>query len=153
LIYAETRGEYLRVTIIAQGGVVIGEDRLTQGKTTEDSRVRKYAEKTLNFDSKKERRTFEDARKEFRRDQGSSSRTWLELCRTSSASLCGLHLFESRPEISYLTLHFWITCWPTSSSGIPVLTIRRFPFSSRWHGVILSFSLLPEQRELFSPQL
>jgi hypothetical protein len=79
LIYAEPRREDLRVVVITRGGVVTGEDRVTQGKTTEDSRVRKDAEKTQDFDAKKERRTFEDARKEFRRDQGSSSRTWPEV--------------------------------------------------------------------------
>jgi hypothetical protein len=79
LIYVEPHGEDLRVIVITRGGVVTGEDRVTQGKTTEDSGVRKVVEKTQNFDAKKERRTFEDARKEFRRDQGSSSRTWPEV--------------------------------------------------------------------------
>jgi hypothetical protein len=37
LIYAEPRGEYPRVIVITRGGFVIGEDRLTQGKTTKDS--------------------------------------------------------------------------------------------------------------------
>ena len=79
LIYAETHGEDMRVIVINGGGVVTGEYRVTQGKTTKDSGVRKAVEKTQNFDAKKERRTFEDVRKEFRRDQGSSSRTWPEL--------------------------------------------------------------------------
>jgi hypothetical protein len=44
-----------RVVVITRGGVVTGEDRVTQGKTTKDSGVRKAAEKTQNFDAKKER--------------------------------------------------------------------------------------------------
>jgi hypothetical protein len=79
LIYVEPRGADPRVIVITRGGVVTGEDRVTQEKTTEDSGVRKVVEKTQTFDAKKERRTFEDARKEFRRDQGSSSRTWPEV--------------------------------------------------------------------------
>jgi hypothetical protein len=46
LIYAEPHREDPRVTVITRGGVVKGEDRATQGKTTEESRVRKAAEKT-----------------------------------------------------------------------------------------------------------
>jgi hypothetical protein len=34
LIYAEPHGEEPRVTVITRGGVVIGEDKLTQGKNT-----------------------------------------------------------------------------------------------------------------------
>jgi hypothetical protein len=48
---------------------------MTQGKTTEESGVRKAAEKTQTFDAKKEKQIFEEARKEFRGDQGSSSKT------------------------------------------------------------------------------
>ena len=79
MIYFESQGEDPRVVVITRGGAVTGEYRMSQGKTTKDSRVRKVVEKTQNFDAKKERRTFEDARKEFRRDQGSSSRTWPEV--------------------------------------------------------------------------
>jgi hypothetical protein len=75
LIYVEPRGEDPRVIVITRGGIVTGEDRLTQGKTTEDSGVRKATEKTQTFDAKKERQIFEEARKEFKADQGSSSKT------------------------------------------------------------------------------
>jgi hypothetical protein len=54
LIYDEPHRENPRVIVITQGGIVTGEDRVTRGKTTEDSRVRKVVEKTQNFDSKKE---------------------------------------------------------------------------------------------------
>ena len=47
---------------------------MTQGKIAEDSGIRKAAEKTQNFDAKKERQIFEEARKEFKVDQGSSSK-------------------------------------------------------------------------------
>jgi hypothetical protein len=47
---------------------------VTPGKTTKQSRVRKYAEKTQEFDPKREKHTFEEARKAFRRDQASSSK-------------------------------------------------------------------------------
>jgi hypothetical protein len=79
LMYVEPRGEDPRVTIITIGGVVRGEDRLIQGKTTEDSGIRKAAEKTQTFDAKKERHIFEEERKEFKADQGSSSKTWPEV--------------------------------------------------------------------------
>jgi hypothetical protein len=75
LIYIEPCGGDPRVTIITRGGIVIGEDRLTQGKTTKDSGVSKVVEKTQNFDAKKERHIFEEERKEFKEDQGSSSKT------------------------------------------------------------------------------
>jgi hypothetical protein len=71
LIYAEPHREDRRVTFITRGGTVIGEDRLTQGKTTKDLEVRKAIEKTQTFDAKKERQIFEEARKEFKEDQGS----------------------------------------------------------------------------------
>jgi hypothetical protein len=48
---------------------------MTQGKTIEESRVRKATEKTQNFDAKKEKKMFEEERREFRGDQGSSSKT------------------------------------------------------------------------------
>jgi hypothetical protein len=74
-IYVEPRGEEPRVDVITRGGIVTGEDRLTQGKTTKDLGVRKATEKTQTFDAKKERKIFEEARKEFKEDQGSSSNT------------------------------------------------------------------------------
>jgi hypothetical protein len=79
LIYVEPRREYPRVVVITRRGVVIGEDRLIQGNTTEDSGIRKDAEKTQNFDAKKERHIFEEARKEFKVDKGSSSKTQPEV--------------------------------------------------------------------------
>jgi hypothetical protein len=75
LIYDEPLGEDPRFNVITRGGVVTGEDRLTQGKTTEDSGVRKATEKTQTFDEKKERQIFKEARKEFKKNQGSSSNT------------------------------------------------------------------------------
>jgi chorismate mutase len=41
---------------------------MIQGKTTEESRVRKAAEKIQTFDTKKEKQMFEEARREFRGD-------------------------------------------------------------------------------------
>jgi hypothetical protein len=63
-----------RVIVITRGGPAIGEDRVTPGKTIEQSRVRKAAEKTQEFDPKKEKQTFQEARKEFGKDQASSSK-------------------------------------------------------------------------------
>jgi hypothetical protein len=45
-----------------------------QGKTTEESGVRKATKKTQEFDPRKEKQIFEEAIKEFRRDQASSSK-------------------------------------------------------------------------------
>jgi hypothetical protein len=75
LIYVEPRGEDPIVVVITRGGIVIGEDIMTQGKITEDSGVRKATEKTQTFDAKKERQIFEEERNEFKEDQGSSSKT------------------------------------------------------------------------------
>jgi hypothetical protein len=63
LIYIEPHGEYPRVVVITRGGVLTGEDRMTQGKTIEESGVRKAVEKTQTFDAKKEKQIFEEARK------------------------------------------------------------------------------------------
>jgi hypothetical protein len=52
---------------------------VTPGRTTEGSRVRRVAENTQVFDPRKEKKTFEEARKEFRGDQASSSKTQLEV--------------------------------------------------------------------------
>jgi hypothetical protein len=76
LIYAEPGEEDPRFVVITRGGAITGEDKMIQGKTTEDSGIRKAAEKTQTFDAKKERQIFEEARKEFKVDQGSSSNTW-----------------------------------------------------------------------------
>jgi hypothetical protein len=74
-IYVEPRREDPRVVFITRGGIVTRDDRITQGKITEDSGIRKATEKTQMFDEKKERQMFEEARKEFRGDQGSASKT------------------------------------------------------------------------------
>jgi hypothetical protein len=79
LIYVEPHGEDPRVAVITIGGIVTREDRLTQGKNTNDSRIRKATEKTQMFDARKEREMFEEARKEFRGDRGSSSKTRPEM--------------------------------------------------------------------------
>jgi hypothetical protein len=55
MIYVEPHGEDPRVIVITRGGTVTGEDKMTQGKTTEESGVRKAAEKTQTFDAKKEK--------------------------------------------------------------------------------------------------
>jgi hypothetical protein len=72
LIYVEPCGEDPRVIVITRGGDVIIEDKMTQGKTTEDSEIRKATEKTQMFDAKKEIQMFEESRKEFRGNQGSA---------------------------------------------------------------------------------
>jgi hypothetical protein len=48
---------------------------VTPRKTTEESRARRAAEKTQVFDPRKQNQTFEEARREFGRDQDSSSKT------------------------------------------------------------------------------
>jgi hypothetical protein len=75
LIKYEPRREDPRFIFITGGGVATGEDKLTQGKTAEDSGIRKDTEKTQTFDAKKERQIFEEARKDFKGDQGYSSKT------------------------------------------------------------------------------
>jgi hypothetical protein len=76
LIYVEPCREYPRIVFITIGGIVIGEDKMTQGNIEEDSGVRKATEKTHSFDAKKERQIFEEARNKFKADEGSSSKTW-----------------------------------------------------------------------------
>jgi hypothetical protein len=63
LISAEPRGVDPRVVVITRGGAATGEGKVTPGKITEELRVRKAAEKTQEFDPKKERQTFEEERK------------------------------------------------------------------------------------------
>jgi hypothetical protein len=63
LISAEPHGEDPRVIVITRGGIVTGEDRVTPGKTTEGSGIRRAAEKAQLFDPRRERHTFEEARK------------------------------------------------------------------------------------------
>jgi CRISPR/Cas system CSM-associated protein Csm2 small subunit len=52
---------------------------MTQGKTIEESGIRKAVEKTQTFDGKKQKQMFEEARRELWGDKGSSSKTWLEV--------------------------------------------------------------------------
>jgi hypothetical protein len=54
LIYVEPHGEDPRDDVITRGGIFIGQDRLIQGKTIEDSGIRKATEKTQTFDENKE---------------------------------------------------------------------------------------------------
>jgi hypothetical protein len=68
-----------RVIVITRGGIATGEDAMTPGKTTEQSGVRNIAEKTQEFDLEREKQTFEEERKEFGRDQASSSKAQLEV--------------------------------------------------------------------------
>jgi hypothetical protein len=72
LIYDEPHGTGPRVTVITRGCVATGEDKMIQGKIAKDSGIRKVARKTQAFDAKKEIQIFEEARQEFKRDQGSS---------------------------------------------------------------------------------
>jgi hypothetical protein len=74
LIYVEPHRVDPRVIVITRGGATTGEDRAAQGKTENDHGVRKATEKTPTFDAKKERQIFEEERKEFKGDQGSSSK-------------------------------------------------------------------------------
>jgi hypothetical protein len=68
-----------RVIVITRGGTVTGEDRVTPGKTTDGSGIRKVVEKTQLFDPRKEKHTFEEARREFVGEQASSSRAQPEV--------------------------------------------------------------------------
>jgi hypothetical protein len=52
---------------------------VTPRNITKETRVIRAEEKTHEFDPKKEKRTFEEARKEFGRDQDSSSKAQLEM--------------------------------------------------------------------------
>jgi hypothetical protein len=79
LITVEPRGVDPRVIVITRGGAATGEDKVTPGKITEQSGVRKGVEKTQDFDPKRENQTFEEARKEYRRDQDSSSKAQPEV--------------------------------------------------------------------------
>jgi hypothetical protein len=78
-IFAEPHREDPRVTVITRGGIVTGEYRVTLGNTTEESRIRRAAEKTQLFDTRKEKHTFEEERREFGREHASSSKAQLEV--------------------------------------------------------------------------
>jgi hypothetical protein len=79
LILVEPHGVDPRVVVITRGGTAIGGDRVTPGKITKESGVRRVAEKTWEFDPKKDKKTFEEARKYFGRDQASSSKAQPEV--------------------------------------------------------------------------
>jgi hypothetical protein len=53
LISVEPHGEEPRVIVITRGGVVTGEDRVTPGKTTDGSRIRRASEKAPLFDPRR----------------------------------------------------------------------------------------------------
>ena len=67
LILAEPHGEDPRVIFITRGGTATGEDRVTPGNTTKESRIRRATGKTQLFDPREEKKTFEEARREFGR--------------------------------------------------------------------------------------
>jgi hypothetical protein len=52
---------------------------VTPGKTTKQLGVRKATEKTHDFDPKREKQIFQEARKDFGRDQTSSSKAQPEV--------------------------------------------------------------------------
>jgi hypothetical protein len=57
-----------------RGGIVIGEDMVTLGKTTEESHIKRVAGKTQLFDPWKKKQKFEEERREFGREHDSSSK-------------------------------------------------------------------------------
>jgi hypothetical protein len=79
LISIEPLREDPRVIVITIGGIVRGEDRVTPGNMTEESRIRRVAGKMQLFDSRKEKKTFEEARREFGREHASSSKSQIEV--------------------------------------------------------------------------
>jgi hypothetical protein len=79
LIYDEHHGANHRFIVISRRGATIGVDKTTQGKIIENSGIRKVAEKTRNFDVRKERKISEEERQEFKADQVSSSKTRPEI--------------------------------------------------------------------------
>jgi hypothetical protein len=64
---------------ITRGGTATREDRVTPGKTTKQSGVIKVVEKTQEFDPKREKQKFDEAKKEFIRNQASSSKAQPEV--------------------------------------------------------------------------
>jgi hypothetical protein len=110
LIYAELRETYPRVIVITQGGASTGEYRTIKRKITEESGIRKDVEKTRAFDARKERKIFEEAREEFKGNQGSSSKTRPEIneygiCQAFDQSTSS----EEGKEVSKL-IEFLYTC-------------------------------------------
>jgi hypothetical protein len=74
LIIAEPRRADPRFIVITRGGTATREDMVTPGKTTKQSGVRKVAKKSQEFDPEREKQTFEEEKKEFRRGQDSLSK-------------------------------------------------------------------------------
>jgi hypothetical protein len=63
LISVEPRREDPRVVVITRGGIAIGEYRVTPGKTTDGSRIRRVVAKAQLFDPRRKKQTFEEARR------------------------------------------------------------------------------------------
>jgi len=74
LISTEPHGEDPRAIVITRGGASTGEDRVTQEKTTKELGVRGVTEKTQEFDPRKEKKAFEEERREFGGYQAYSSK-------------------------------------------------------------------------------
>jgi hypothetical protein len=74
-IYVEPCGIDPRVFFITRGGIFIGEDRTIQRNIAEESGIKKDVEKTQDFNARKERQIFKEARSDFNGNQGSSSKT------------------------------------------------------------------------------
>jgi hypothetical protein len=55
LILAKPHGVDPIFVVITRGGTAIGDDIVTPGKTTEESKVRRAAEKTQEFEPRKEK--------------------------------------------------------------------------------------------------
>ena len=68
LILVEPCKEDPRVTFITRGGTIIGEDRVTLGKTAKGSGIIRDAEKAQLFIPRRDRHAFEEAINEFERD-------------------------------------------------------------------------------------
>jgi hypothetical protein len=58
LISIEPHGEDPKFVVITRGGTITVEDRVTPGKTTKESGVRRSAENRQEFDPRKEKKTF-----------------------------------------------------------------------------------------------
>jgi hypothetical protein len=76
LIKEYPHGEDPRVVVITRGGTCYRRRQNDPRKNYRRIRSQEsYEEKTQTFDAKKEKKMFEEARREFRGDQGSSSKT------------------------------------------------------------------------------
>ena len=63
MISTKPHGEDPRVIVITREGIVTREDRVTPRNTIEGSGIRRAIEKAQLFDPRRERNTFEEARK------------------------------------------------------------------------------------------